>query len=107
VKLDIGSHVYALVDHSGLIQREAREKRATLGASGYGNGNGNANAKPQGRFQKRQREDGSHLALRHVKKHMFSNKNMISIDKSGIEAWPSMGCRKAGANQWNQWNQWC
>lgn len=59
VKLDIGSHVYALVDHSGLIQREAREKRATLGASGYGNGNGNANAKPQGRFQKRQREDGS------------------------------------------------
>ncbi|CAL1165090.1 unnamed protein product [Cladocopium goreaui] len=59
VKLDIGSHVYALVDHSGLIQREAREKPATLGASGYGNGNGNANAKPQGRFQKRQREDGS------------------------------------------------
>jgi len=57
VKLDIGSHVYALVDHSGLIQREARENLKAVGSGGYGNGT--ANAKPQGRFQKRQREDGS------------------------------------------------
>ena len=63
VKLDIGSHVYALVDHSGLIQREAREKLRATGAAGYGTAK--AKPAPQGRFQKRQREDGSHLALGH------------------------------------------
>eukprot|EP00913_Durusdinium_trenchii_P001288 g1187.t1 len=47
VKLDIGSHVYALVDHDGLIQREARQTvKATL-------------PKSTGRFQKQRRDDGS------------------------------------------------
>ena len=52
VKLDIGSQVFALVDHSGLIQREARDTLRATG--GY--------AVPKGgRFQKRQKADGSGL----------------------------------------------
>eukprot|EP00434_Breviolum_minutum_P025955 symbB.v1.2.022947.t1/scaffold2067.1/size90749/7 len=55
VKLDIGSHVYALVDHDGLIQREARSTRAAVQRPPPAVNGG----VPGGRFQKRVREDGS------------------------------------------------
>eukprot|EP00438_Fugacium_kawagutii_P030989 Skav203565 [mRNA] locus=scaffold3576:182541:194610:+ [translate_table: standard] len=57
VKLDIGSHVYSLADHPGIVQKEARETLRAAAAAGYA-----AAAKPMARFQKRQREDGSNLA---------------------------------------------